>query len=97
MMHARFGIAGFLYSLFIFFSAVILAIKKKEYHMGALIIVFFIRAMTDQLFPAKIGDIALWIVIFYRLKWKRSKIKGENRYLNSIVNTKHTKSNILEK
>lgn len=73
MVHARFGIVGFVFVLYIFIASMIDAIRKTELRLFFLIVVIFVRSMTDQIFPAKIGDIALWIIAFELLYRKDKK------------------------
>ncbi len=65
MVHAKFGLLGFVYVCYSFIVALFQAIKVRDFRMLALIIVFAVRSLTDQVFPAKVGDIALWIFILY--------------------------------
>lgn len=67
MTHAKFGIIGFFYVICVFVASTALAIKTKDYRFLSIILVFFIRSLTDQIFPGKTGDIAFFMIIFYQM------------------------------
>ena len=65
MTHACLGIIAFYYMCVFSFRSVMKALKAKNYGLFLLFITFLLRAATDRIFPAKTGDIPMFIMIFY--------------------------------
>ncbi len=76
-MHMYFGMPGFLILIAGGFFIIRFLYRKKQFDMLILALGYFLRILTDSVFPGSFGgDTAFWIFLFYMIQ--KDKIKSNS-------------------
>ena len=76
-MHMYFGMPGFLILIAGGFFIIRFLYRKKQFDMLILALGYFLRILTDSVFPGSFGgDTEFWIFLFYMIQ--KDKIKSNN-------------------